>query len=119
LRKAVGDHSPAAPLRTVIQRSDAHDSPEAIGKRRRGVAKPPAAASRRHHKEEDYMSHRRTTVTGAIGALLSVLALSLASCAQPLTTREKGTLAGGTLGAATGAIIGAATGSPAAGAAIG
>ena len=65
------------------------------------------------------MSYRRTTVNGAVGALLSALALSLMSCAQPLTTREKGTLAGGTLGAATGAIIGGATGSPGAGAAIG
>jgi outer membrane protein OmpA-like peptidoglycan-associated protein len=43
----------------------------------------------------------------------------LAGCSQPLTTREKGALAGGGLGAATGAIIGAATGSPGAGAAIG
>jgi len=42
-----------------------------------------------------------------------------AGCSQPLTTREKGALAGGGLGAATGAIIGAATGSPGAGAAIG
>ena len=43
----------------------------------------------------------------------------LASCAQPLSTREKGALVGGGLGAATGAIIGAAVGSPGAGAAIG
>ncbi|HEV8717018.1 MAG TPA: OmpA family protein [Candidatus Binatia bacterium] len=43
----------------------------------------------------------------------------LASCSQPLTTREKGALAGGGLGAAAGAAIGAATGSPGAGAAIG
>lgn len=42
-----------------------------------------------------------------------------ASCTQPLTTREKGVLAGGGLGAATGAIIGAATGRPGTGAAIG
>jgi uncharacterized protein YcfJ len=38
---------------------------------------------------------------------------------HPLTTREKGTLAGGVLGAGTGAIIGAAVGHPGAGAAIG
>jgi hypothetical protein len=44
------------------------------------------------------MSHRRTTMNGAVVALLSALALSLASCAQPLTTREKGTLAGAPLG---------------------
>jgi outer membrane protein OmpA-like peptidoglycan-associated protein len=43
----------------------------------------------------------------------------LASCSQPLTTREKGTLAGGGLGAAAGAAIGGATGSPVAGTAIG
>src|SRR5207245_9905238 len=78
-----------------------------------------SAAGQRHRREEDYMSYRRTTVNGAVGALLSALALSLMSCAQPLTTREKGTLAGGTLGAATGAIIGGATGWPGAGAAVG
>lgn len=43
----------------------------------------------------------------------------LIGCSQPLSTREKGVLAGGGLGAATGAIIGAATGNPGAGAAIG
>jgi outer membrane protein OmpA-like peptidoglycan-associated protein len=43
----------------------------------------------------------------------------LASCAQPLSTREKATLVGGGVGAATGAIIGAAVGNPVAGAAIG
>jgi uncharacterized protein YcfJ len=36
-----------------------------------------------------------------------------------LSTREKGTLAGGVLGAGSGAIIGAAVGHPGAGAAIG
>jgi outer membrane protein OmpA-like peptidoglycan-associated protein len=50
------------------------------------------------------------------GATLVVLA---AGCSQPLSTREKGVLAGGGLGAATGAIIGAGVGNPAAGAAIG
>lgn len=53
-------------------------------------------------------------------ALLIVTAgLLVTACAQPLTTRERGVLAGGGLGAATGAIIGGATGSPGAGAAIG
>src|SRR5919108_3684088 len=54
-------------------------------------------------------------------ASVAVLALMLIStgCSQPLSTREKGTLLGGGLGAATGAIIGAAVGSPGAGAAIG
>lgn len=52
------------------------------------------------------------------GLLLALLAL-VAGCSQPLSTREKGTLVGGGLGAATGAIIGAAVGNPGAGAAIG
>lgn len=43
----------------------------------------------------------------------------MTSCAQPLSTREKGALTGGGLGAATGAIIGSAVGNPGAGAAIG
>lgn len=43
----------------------------------------------------------------------------LASCAEPLSTREKGALTGVGLGAATGAIIGSAVGEPGAGAAIG
>ncbi len=52
------------------------------------------------------------------GVLLAVLAL-VAGCSQPLSTREKGVLAGGGIGAATGAIIGSAVGNPGAGAAIG
>jgi len=52
------------------------------------------------------------------GSFLAAFVL-LASCSQPLSTREKGALVGGGLGAATGAIIGAATGNPGAGAAIG
>jgi uncharacterized protein YcfJ len=52
--------------------------------------------------------------------LAAVMILAMFGCeGQPLSTREKGTLAGGGLGAATGAIIGAASGSPGAGAAIG
>ena len=48
------------------------------------------------------------------------MTLALVGCAgEPLSTREKGTLLGGGLGAATGAIIGASVGSPGAGAAIG
>ncbi|MBI3247668.1 MAG: OmpA family protein [Deltaproteobacteria bacterium] len=57
------------------------------------------------------------TVSWSIFVLAGVALL--ASCAQPLSTREKGALVGGGLGAATGAIIGAAVGSPGAGAAIG
>src|SRR3954471_22813603 len=49
----------------------------------------------------------------------AVLLAFVAGCAQPLSTREKGVLAGGGLGAATGAIIGAGVGNPGAGAAIG
>jgi uncharacterized protein YcfJ len=52
--------------------------------------------------------------------LAAVLILAAVGCTgEPLTTREKGTLVGGGLGAATGAIIGSAIGSPGAGAAIG
>jgi Glycine zipper len=53
-------------------------------------------------------------------AMVLVGAFALAGCSgQPLSTREKGTLGGGVLGAGTGAIIGAAVGAPGAGAAIG
>ena len=50
---------------------------------------------------------------------LLVLLTLLHGCAAPLTTREKGVLAGGALGAGTGAIIGNQVGHQAAGAAIG
>ena len=53
-------------------------------------------------------------------ATAGILALLLAGCSgQPLSTREKGVLAGGVLGAGTGAIIGSAVGAPGPGAAIG
>ena len=56
----------------------------------------------------------------AVAAVALIGALALVGCSgQPLTTREKGTLGGGVLGAGTGAIIGAAVGAPGAGAAIG
>src|SRR6202047_5453972 len=56
----------------------------------------------------------------AVAALVLVAAFGLAGCSgQPLSTREKGTLGGGVLGAGSGAIIGAAVGHPGAGAAIG
>lgn len=52
--------------------------------------------------------------------ITTALATLLSACSgQPLSTREKGTLAGGVLGAGAGAIIGAAVGHPGAGAAIG
>jgi uncharacterized protein YcfJ len=57
--------------------------------------------------------------TGATSVFVGAVVLTLAGCSQPLTTREKGVLTGGALGAGAGAIIGAATGSPGAGAAIG
>ena len=56
----------------------------------------------------------------AVAALVMGAAFALAGCnGQPLSTREKGTLGGGVLGAGTGALIGAAVGHPGAGAAIG
>ena len=51
--------------------------------------------------------------------LLAALILVPGCYGQPLSTREKGTLAGGGLGAGAGAIIGSALGHPGAGAAIG
>jgi osmotically inducible lipoprotein OsmB len=51
--------------------------------------------------------------------IVMVLVVVLTGCSQPLNTREKSTLVGGGLGAATGAIIGAAVGAPGPGAAIG
>jgi len=60
---------------------------------------------------------QREFLTEVLAALMVV---AIFGCeGQPISTCEKGTLAGGGLGAATGAIIGAATGSPGAGAAIG
>lgn len=59
-----------------------------------------------------WLFHRRSL-------MFIVMTFFVANCAQPLSTREKGALVGGGLGAATGAIIGAATGKPGAGAAIG
>jgi hypothetical protein len=53
------------------------------------------------------------------GVVVVASVFVLGGCSQPLSKREKGTLLGGGLGAATGAIIGAAVGNPGAGAAIG
>ena len=54
-------------------------------------------------------------------AIISALMLAGAVGCEgaPLTTREKGTLAGGAIGAGGGALVGAAVGAPGAGAAIG
>lgn len=51
-------------------------------------------------------------------ASLAVLAV-VAGCSSPLTTREKGALAGGAIGAGTGALIGSQVGHPGTGALIG
>jgi hypothetical protein len=52
--------------------------------------------------------------------IAGVIFASLAGCSgEPLTTREKGTLLGGAVGAGGGALIGSAVGAPGAGAAIG
>ncbi len=54
-----------------------------------------------------------------IAAVLGT-AMLLAGCSgAPLTTREKGTLLGGAVGAGGGALVGSAVGAPGAGAAIG
>src|SRR5690348_15457009 len=64
--------------------------------------------------------HKFKRGTSAVAVLVVVGALAIAGCSgQLLSTREKGTLGGGVLGAGAGAIIGAAVGHPAAGAAIG
>jgi uncharacterized protein YcfJ len=55
----------------------------------------------------------------AIAALVLAGLLMSGCSGQPLSTREKGTLAGTALGAGAGAIIGSAVGAPGAGAAIG
>ena len=62
--------------------------------------------------------HVTKSVATAILAAAALLLVSACS-GEPLSTREKGTLGGGALGAGTGAIIGAAVGAPGAGAAIG
>jgi hypothetical protein len=65
-------------------------------------------------------SNRSNRGVMAAAGIALVGALALAGCSgQPLSTREKGTIGGGVLGAGTGAIIGAAVGAPGAGAAIG
>jgi osmotically inducible lipoprotein OsmB len=58
---------------------------------------------------------RNLIIAAVLGA-----AMLLAGCSgAPLTTREKGTLLGGAVGAGGGALVGSAVGSPGAGAAIG
>jgi outer membrane lipoprotein SlyB len=58
-------------------------------------------------------------IIAKLGMIL-IATLFVAACAgRPLSTREKGTLFGGVMGAGSGAIIGSAVGAPGAGAAIG
>ncbi|HKD68955.1 MAG TPA: glycine zipper domain-containing protein [Candidatus Binataceae bacterium] len=58
---------------------------------------------------------RKSIIAAGLGA-----AMLLAGCSgAPLTTREKGTLLGGAVGAGGGAIVGSTVGAPGAGAAIG
>jgi osmotically inducible lipoprotein OsmB len=74
------------------------------------------------HEEDLEMEKIAIVQKSGVARVAFVLAalLIVAGCSgQPLSTREKGTLIGGGLGAATGAIIGAAVGAPGAGAAIG
>jgi uncharacterized protein YcfJ len=64
-------------------------------------------------------SHSRPIRNALVSTALAA-ALLLAGCSgQPLSTREKGTIAGGAIGLGTGALVGAAVGAPGAGAAIG
>lgn len=93
----------------------------AVGERYREMLALRALSSgpaQRPWKEANGRMLRRNRIL--IGGLALVAMIVAAGCSgQPLSTREKGTLAGGVLGAGTGAIIGAAVGSPGAGAAIG
>jgi hypothetical protein len=62
----------------------------------------------------------RKSIIGALFAAIFGVAMLLAGCTgAPLTTREKGTLLGGAVGAGGGALVGSAVGAPGAGAAIG
>jgi osmotically inducible lipoprotein OsmB len=62
-----------------------------------------------------FRSFRKVFIAIAIAAAVTMSACS----GQPLSTREKGTLGGGAIGAGGGALVGLAVGHPFAGAAIG
>ena len=62
-----------------------------------------------------FLSIRNAFIAIAIAGAVTISACS----GQPLTTREKGTLGGGAIGAGGGALVGLAVGAPLAGAAIG
>lgn len=59
-------------------------------------------------------------IVAGVSLGLSLLISIASGCGgEPLSTREKGTLAGGAAGAAGGALVGSAVGHPGAGAAVG
>jgi len=63
---------------------------------------------------------RFCSIRKAFIALAIAAAVTISACSgEPLTTREKGTLGGGAIGAGGGALVGLAVGHPLAGAAIG
>ena len=77
-------------------------------------------SSKNSHKDDFYDSASKRTLRKGVMAVSLIAALILVGCSgQPLSTREKGTIGGGVLGAGAGALIGSAVGSPGAGAAIG
>lgn len=53
---------------------------------------------------------RKRSLKGTSSLLAGALLITMAGCSQPLTTREKGALVGGALGAGTGALIGGGRG---------
>jgi osmotically inducible lipoprotein OsmB len=65
----------------------------------------------------NHASFRKKLMTLTIAGAAMI---TIAGCyGQPMSTREKGTLAGGAIGAGGGALVGVAVGHPLAGAAIG
>ncbi len=65
------------------------------------------------------LCHKGTRKVSLHPGVLVALALFVASCSTPLSTREKGALAGGAIGAGAGAAIGSASGHTGTGALIG
>ncbi len=62
----------------------------------------------------------RTRRNGMVRIVMVLaVAILVASCSTPLSTREKGALAGGAIGAGAGAVIGSTTGHTGTGALIG
>jgi uncharacterized protein YcfJ len=63
------------------------------------------------------MRQRRGNLRGLIAGVSTLAVLTVTGCSEPLTTREKGALLGGGLGAGTGALIGGGKGAAIGGAA--